>query len=286
MKYLSDSAKVYTIQKRNARRIKRIKKGSIYTLIAIAFIGLFSYFLLQPSIEQIDWNTAKSQNNVEGFTKYLESHPKGEYSKIAQNILDSITLQQAWLIAEKDNTVKAYQRYLNLAATEKDSLNNILEYSKFAKDTLTATKRIESLKNEIANFNLDQEAWQTAVNKNSLTSYLKYIKNDSISGNHNDEANKKIQEIGKNGFLYCGKIVGNRISNSVFEVIFRKESDFRADDIPKTNDIVRAKANRYIYKDLSVNYKSGNSVKVNQIYLIKSVSLQANAVFVEIIYDE
>ncbi|WP_051285124.1 hypothetical protein [Aequorivita capsosiphonis] len=285
MKYLSNSAKVYNIKKRNERRIKRIKKGSVYTLIAFAFIALFSYFLLQPTMEQIDWSTAKSQNNVDGFTEYLESHPKGEYSEIAQNFLDSINMQQAWLVAEKDNTVKAYQKYLNLAAIEKDSLNNILEYSKFAKDTLTATKRIQSLKSEIDNFNLDLEAWQAALGKNTLASYLGYIKNDSISGNHNDEANKKIQEIGKNGFLYSGKTVGNRIPNSVFDVIYRKEGEFKADDIPQTNDIVRANDNRYIYKDLSVNYKTGNSVKINKIYLIKSVSLQANAVFVEIVYE-
>ncbi len=285
MKYLSESAKVYNIKMRNARRIKRIKKGSLYTLIAFAFIGLFSYFLLQPSIEQIDWNSAKSENSAESYTAYLESHPKGEYSEIAQNFLDSINLQQAWLVAEKDNTVKAYQKYLNVAATEKDSLNNILEYSKFAKDTLTALSRIDSLKDEIENSNLDHEAWQTATKKNSLASYLKYIKNDSILGTHNEDAHKKIQEIGKSGFLYCGRAVNNRIPDPIFEIIYRKDSEFKTDEIPKVNDIVRALKNRYIYRDQSVNSKSGNSIEVNQIYLIKSVNLQANAVFVEIIYE-
>src|SRR5690606_25823105 len=173
MKYLSDSAKVYNIKKRNAQRIKLIKKGVVYSLIASAFILLFSYFLLQPSLEQIDWNAAQSENSVESFTAYLESHPKGEYSEIAQNFLDSINLQQAWVVAEKENTVKAYQKYLNVAAIEKDSLNNILEYSKFAKDSLTAINRIISLKDEIANSNLDSGAWLAATEKNSVSSYLK-----------------------------------------------------------------------------------------------------------------
>lgn len=285
MKYLSNSAKVYYIKKRNARRIKRIKKGTVYTLIAFAFVALFSYFYLQPTIEQIDWSNAKSENSVEGFSAYLESHPKGEYAENAQNQIDSIGIQQAWLMAEKDNTVKAYQRYLNLAATEKDSLNNILQYSKYAKYKDAAIAKINSLKDQLDNFNEDQEAWDKAKGKNTLTSYLKYIKNDSISGTHNDEAYKKIQNLGKNGFLYNGKAVGNRIQNSVFDIIFRYQKEFNADDIPQTNDIVRANENRYIYSDLYVNHKSGNSVKVDQIYLIKSVNLQANAVFVEIVYD-
>ena len=285
MKYLSDSAKVYNLKMRNARRIKRIKKGSLYTLIAIAFIGLFSYFLLQPSIEQIDWSAAKSENSVESFTAYLESHPKGEYSETAQNFLDSITLQQAWMVAENDNTVKAYQKYLNVAATEKDSLNNILAYSKFAKDTLTALSRIDSLKDEIENSNLDHEAWMAATEKNSLASYLKYIKNDSILGTHNEDAQKKVLEIGKSGFLYCGRLVNNRIPDPIFDIIYRKDSEFKADEVPQANDIVRALKNRYIYRDQAVNSKSGNSIEVNKIYLIKSVNLQANAVFVEIIYE-
>ncbi|MDC7999947.1 hypothetical protein POV26_02775 [Aequorivita todarodis] len=285
MKYLSDSAKVYNIKMRNARRIKRIKKGSLYTLIALAFILLFSYFLYKPSIEQIDWSKAKSGNNVESFTAYLESHPKGEYSEVAQNFLDSINLQQAWLVAEKDNTVKAYQKYLNVAATEKDSLNNILAYSKFAKDTLTALSRIDSLKDEMENSNLDHEAWQVAISKDNVASYLNYIKNDSILGTHNEDAHNKIQEIGKSGFLYCGRVVNNRIPDPIFDIIYRKDSEYKADEVPQANDIVRAIKNRYIYRDQAVNSKSGNSVKMNQIYLIKSVNLQANAVFVEIIYD-
>lgn len=285
MKYLSDSAKVYNIKKRNARRIKRIKKGSLYMLIVFAFIGLFSYFLLQPSIEQIDWSAAKSENSVESFTAYLESHPKGEYSETAQNFLDSITLQQAWMVAENDNTVKAYQKYLNVAATEKDSLNNILAYSKFAKDTLTALSRIDSLKDEIENSNLDHESWMAATEKNSLASYLKYIKNDSILGTHNEDAQKKVLEIGKSGFLYCGRLVNNRIPDPIFDIIYRKDSEFKADEVPQANDIVRALKNRYIYRDQAVNSKSGNSIEVNKIYLIKSVNLQANAVFVEIIYE-
>ncbi len=285
MKYLSDSAKVYNIQKRNARRIKRIKKGSLYSLILLAFIGLFSYFLLQPSIEQIDWMTAKSENSVESFTNYLESHPKGDYSKIAKNFLDSVSVQQAWLVAEKDNTVKAYQKYLNVAATEKDSLNNILKYSKFAKDTLTAISRIDSLKDKLTNSKMDNDAWQAAIDENSLAAYLKYIKNDSLLGTHNDDAYKEIQKIGKSGFLYCGKVVNNRIPDPIFDIIYRKDSEFKADEVPQANDIVRAVKNRYIYRDQAVNSKSGNSVVVNQIYLIKSVNLQANAVFVEIIYE-
>ncbi len=285
MKYLSDSARVYNIKKRNARRIKLVKKGVIYSFIAFAFIALFSYFLLQPSIEQIDWNTAQNENTVESFTAYLESHPKGEYSEIAQNFLDSINLQQAWIVADKENTVKGYQKYLNVAATEKDSLNNILEYSKFAKDTLTAINRIISLKDEIANSNLDHEAWLAATDKNSVRSYLRYIKNDSILGTHNDDALKKIQEIGKTGFLYCGRATNNTIPNSIFEIIYRKENTFKGNDIPQVNDIVRASENRYIYRDPSVNNKSGNSIEIGKIYFVKSISLQANAVFVEIIYN-
>ncbi|WP_310991986.1 nSTAND1 domain-containing NTPase [Aequorivita marina] len=285
MKYLSDSAKVYNKKKRNERRVKRVKKGSLYTVIALAFFGLFSYFLLKPSIDQMDWNTAKSKNNVAGFATYLESHPKGEYAEIAQNFLDSINLQEAWQVAKTANTVKGYQKYLNLAAIEKDSLNNILQFSRFAKDTATARSTIETLKAKIANSNLDENAWNTAKIKNNLASYLGYIKNDSILGTHNDDAHKKIKEIGKSGFLYCGRAANNKIPDPVFHILYRKDSEFTRNDIPKINDIVQATKNRYIYNDLAVNHKSGYSTKTGNIYLIKSVSLQANAVFVEIVYD-
>lgn len=240
---------------------------------------------MKPSIEQLDWNTAKSEQSVASFTNYLESHPKGKYSEIAQNFLDSVGIQEVWDLAKNDNTVKGYQKYLNFAAIEKDSLNNILQYSKYANDTLTAIKRIDSLKDQIATSNLDHEAWVSATEKNSLGSYLRYIKNDSILGTHNDDAYKKIQEIGKNGFLYCGRVVNNKISDPIFSIVYRKEGEFKTNGIPQANDMVLAKKNRYIYKDLNVNYKSGNSIEVNKIYLVKSVSLQANAVFLEIIYE-
>ncbi|MDN3723570.1 hypothetical protein QRD02_04190 [Aequorivita sp. SDUM287046] len=284
-KYLADSAKIHNAKKRNARRLRRVKKISRYTIVSLAFIGLFTYFIFQPSMEQLDWRTAVSENNEEAYSTYLEAHPKGEYAEIAQNFLDSTMLQQAWQLASKENTVKAYQKYLNVAATEKDSLNNILGYSKFAKDTLVALERIESLKDRMANSNLDETAWNTAQEKNSLASYLRYIKNDSILGTHDDDAYKKIQEIGKNGFLYSGRSSANKIPNSIFKIIYRKDSAFNSNDIPQPNDIVKANENRYIYKDINVNNKSGNSIRIGDIYLIKSVNLQANAVFVEILYE-
>ena len=285
IKYLSDSAKIHNAKKLQARRIRRIKKVSRYALVSMAFIGLFTYFIFQPSMEQLDWRAAVSENEVDGYFSYLEAHPKGAYAELAQKFIDSVGLEQAWQLASSENTVKAYQKYLNLAATEKDSLNNILGYSKFAKDTLTALNRIETLKDKIANANLDEAAWHKAIEKNSLASYLKYVKNDSILGTHDEEAYKRIQERGKNGFLYSGRAMGNKISNSIFDIIFRKDIAFKKDDVPQANDIVKANENRYIYNDITVNHKSGNSIKKEDIYLIKSVNLQANAVFVEIIYE-
>src|SRR5690606_8908926 len=104
-------------------------------------------------------------------------------------------------------------------------------------------------------------------------------------GTHNDDAHRIILEIGKNGFLYCGRAVNNKISDPIFHIIYRKDSEFKVDELPQANDIVRALKNRYIYEDPAVNNKSGYGIEENKIYLIKSVNLQANAVFAEIIYE-
>ncbi len=287
MKYLADSAKIYNIKKRNARRIRRIKKGVIYSIIILAFVSVFIIFL-RPSVEENAWKAANTEYTMEAYTAYLETYPKGIYALTAKDSINSMkylkSLELAWKDAKKQNTIKAYDNYLNLAATEKDSTNRILGYSKMAKDTLIALKKIDSLKKVGSASKLDEAAWDLANSKRTVSAYLEYIQNEKITGINDMLAVVKLNEIGKKGFLYCGKVKGNKITDAVFDLIYRNESGFKDDDMLRANDIVRALKPRYIYSDLSVTRKSGHTLEVNEIYFIKSVVLQANAVFAEIIY--
>lgn len=289
MKYLSDSAKIYNRRKRNARNIKRIKKTLVYSFIVLAFFGLFYYFLL-PSADEKAWKVANSERTVESYSAYLESYPRGIYALTAQDSLESVNLLQslqiAWRDANQTNTVKAYENYLNLAAIEKDSTNQILEFSKLAKASLikTAQTRIDSLKKKASTNKLDEAAWLAATQRNTVGGYLEYFRNEKISGSHDQDVLTKLHEIGKTGFLYCGKLQNNKIADPVFDLVYRNESGFKANDMLKANDIVRARQPRYIYKDLAVKNKSGHTIDVGEDYFVKSVVLQANAIFVEIIY--
>lgn len=289
MKYLSDSAKVYYRKKRNARTVKRLKKAVVYTFIVMAFGGLFYYFLM-PNADEKAWRVANSEHTVESYSAYLESYPRGIYALTAQDSLDSVNLSQnlqlAWRDANQTNTVKAYENYLNLAAVEKDSTNQILEFSKLAKPSAikTAQNRIDSLKKRASTNKLDEAAWLAATKINTVGAYLDYFRNEKISGDHDVEVLGKLHEIGKTGFLYCGKLQGNKIVDPVFDLVYRNESGFKANDVLKANDIVMARQPRYIYRDLAVKNKSGHTVKEGEYYFVKSVALQANAVFVEIIY--
>ena len=289
MKYLSDSARVYNRRKRNARTIKRVKKGVIYSCIVLAFFGLFYYFLL-PNADEKAWKTANSERTLESYTAYLESYPRGIYALTAQDSLNSVNLSQslqtAWRDANQTNTVKAYENYLNLAAIEKDSTNKILEFSKLARPNAIklAQKRIDSLKNKASTNKIDEAAWLEATQRNTVGGYLDYFRNEKISGTHDQDVLAKLHEIGKIGFLYGGKLQNIKIVDPVFDLIYRNESGFKANDMLRANDIVRARQPRYIYRDLGVNNKSGHTIEVGEDYFVKGVVLQANAVFVEIIY--
>ncbi len=285
--YLANIRKIFNRRKRNARRIKRIKKVAGYSLIAVAFFALYYFFAL-PSADEKAWNTANEEHTIDGYEAYLDSYQRGIYALTAQDSLAAMNFLQslkiAWTEAETNNTVKGYENYLNLAAVEKDSLNQVLQYSKLARDTLKALKRIDSLKLEGANSRLDEEAWQNALLQNTVGSYLTYFRNEKIAGKHDKEALARLLEIGKSGFLYSGKLAGNKITDPVFDLVYRNESGFKPNDMLRANDIVVARQPRYIYTDLGVTRKSGNTVKEGEMYFVKSVVLQANAIFVEIIY--
>src|SRR5690606_13226043 len=130
----------------------------------------------------------------------------------------------------------------------------------------------------------DEAAWAVATKYNTVGAYLEYFRDDKISGKHDAEALTKLHEIGKTGFLYGGKLKGNKIVDPVFDLIYRNESGFKPDDMLRTNDIIKARQPRYIYKDLAVTRKSGHTIEAGQNYFVKGVVLQANAIFVEIIY--
>ncbi len=287
-KYLADSEKVYFKEMRNKRRLKRIKKTAMYSVLILVCMGLF-YYLTRPITDEKAWDLALSTNTIDGYESYLDSYGKGTHAPIAKDSIASLTykrdLKAAWLEAQSLNAVKGYENYLNLAAATRNPEGKILTYSTTAKYVETAKNRIDSLKNTVSTTVLDEEAWQKAVNINTVSSYLNYIRNEKIIGDYDMLAAVKIQEIGKTGYLYSGKLEGNQIYDPVFDLIYRSGTEYKEDDMLRTNDIVRALQNRRIYSDPTVTKLSGSLVEQDSIYFVKSINLQANAVFVEIVYN-
>ena len=286
-KYLAASGKVYNKEMRNKRRLKRVKKTVLYSFLVLACMGAF-YYLTRPITDEKAWEVAITTNTIDGYETYLDSYGKGTHAPIAQDSISSLTykgdLKAAWLEANALNAVKGYENYLNLAAATRNPDGKILTYSTQARFVETAKKRIDSLKNTVSTTVLDEAEWQKAERKNTVSSYLNYIRNEKVIGEYDMLAAVKIQEIGKTGYLYCGKLEGNQIYDPVFDLIYRSGTEYKEDDMLRTNDIVRALQNRRIYSNPSVTQVSGSLVEQDSIYFVKSINLQANAVFVEIVY--
>lgn len=287
MKYLSDSAKIYNIKARNSRRINRIKKGVIYTAITVLCLGVFYYFT-RPITDQKAWDVAISENTIKSYEAYIDSYGKGEHASIAQDSIASLKfkrdLNSSWVEANALNAVKGYDNYLNLAATTRDSDGKITGFSKMAKNVELAQKRIDSLRNTESTTELDDTEWKEAEIENSVSSYLNYIRNEKLIGEYDMLAMVKLQDVGKTGYLYSGKVEGDQIYDPVFDLIYRNGGEFKEDSMLRVNDIVRALQNRRIYSNPTVTAASGDLIKQDNIYMVKSINLQGNAVFVEIIY--
>ncbi|MEM0516901.1 nSTAND1 domain-containing NTPase [Aequorivita flava] len=285
--YLSNSAKVYNKKKLNARRVKRFKKGILYTVITLLSLGTFYYFT-RPITDQKAWDLAVSENTVGSYETYIDSYGKGEYATVAHDSIASLKfkkdLRAFWLEATTLNAVKGYENYLNFAATTRDADGKITGFSKLAKYVSIAQKKIDSLRNSESTTLLDDNAWKIAQSKNRVSSYLNYIKNEKVIGEYDMIAMVKLQEVGKTGFLYAGKANNEQIYEPVFDLIYRNGGEFKDDSMLRVNDIVRTLQNRRIYNDPAVRNESGNLVRQDSIYFVKSVFLQGNAVFVEIIY--
>ena len=146
-------------------------------LIAIV-ISLF----LSCSVQK-EYEKAISNNNIIEYNSFLRSHPNSKYSPEIRTRLSYMYDDVAWDYAKRLNTEKSYEQYLNQYPYGNHRYQASTEQNLLASKRIEETKRVE-----------EDNAWQTALYYNNISSYTKYIK-DYRYGKHVYEAQQRIKEL-------------------------------------------------------------------------------------------
>lgn len=278
------SKKPQTIKK---TRNKKIIYG-FFAILVLATSFWFSGFLIEDE-DTKEFNESLQRNTIQDFEFYISKFPEGKFidqardsvyakssreKKLKEQQLKQIE-EEAWKLAVNNDNFESYQLYITKYPDG--------EY------ITTAKQKVAAFSENIENVKQDDQAWNRAVSQATVNAYLEYYTNLNILGSHREEAIKKITEKGIKGWLYSGRISGEKMTESIFELLWRAEN-FSADDILKPNDIVTLKANessRRTYK-FPANRTSNNT---NEVFLSKgikayitAVEKEGNALIAQIIY--
>ncbi|MDT8414065.1 MAG: toll/interleukin-1 receptor domain-containing protein [Flavobacteriaceae bacterium] len=288
----SSSPKAKPTQKTSAEPIKKgkAKKTIIVLLLVIVLaVGAWSsQFLLVD--EDTKWfNDTLQRNTVQDFEFYISRFPEGKFIDQAHDSIYAKTSRerskkeqelkekesQDWENALTANNIEAYQNYIN----HYPNGNHIVE----------ARQKMTVFSENIENQRQDEEAWNTSVSVGSITALLDYYTNPQLLGNHREEALQKIKETGQKGWLYCGRFSGDKMTESIFDLIWRAQ-DFTQKDILKPNDVVMLKANEsarrtYRYADnRNTNNANQTLIEKNKKMYILAVKKEGNALIAHVIY--
>jgi len=135
------------------------------------------------------WQQACKENTVASYKAYLNDDGTAKkYAKIAQSRIQVLENEankyaieadkKAWQQACKENTVEAYQAYL-----EGDTLKKHADEAK---------KQIQVLYPEV-----DKKAWQEACEKNTLKAYQTYLNSNILEKKYASEAKKRLEKAEK-----------------------------------------------------------------------------------------
>ncbi|NBU24217.1 MAG: SPOR domain-containing protein [Gammaproteobacteria bacterium] len=59
------------------------------------------------------WNEAVRTDTPDGYTRYLQDHPKGEHAEQARTRRDALVDERDWGVARRSGSVAAYNKYLS-----------------------------------------------------------------------------------------------------------------------------------------------------------------------------
>lgn len=160
----------------------------------------------------------------------------------------------------------------NTIAQQNDSLINV-------------NKQLEETISKLKKSLTPQAYWDATVKAATTKSYIDYI---THSGNieilFRDEAIENIKTAkGKSGWLFCGRVDGNKFTESIIDIIWRKgeENDYK-NAIPTEGDIVILKGrSRRLYSNTSQSrLKADWAEKTKGVVVDKK--LEGNALFLKI----
>jgi hypothetical protein len=259
-------------------------RAIILSVSGVLILGIFAFFMKEKIFSNKDliaWELALDKDSIEEYKFYLRTNPTGLYQLAARDSIDSIEKKEkvladskAWNKADSINTVVALERYLK-------------EFNQ-GKFVAKAKEKIKILIESGEKIAEDNEAWDR-VKKSSLVDDLaSYVINESILGQHKSEALAMINEVGNEGWLFCGRIVGEKISDSVLELIWRDRSDFSNNMIPAIGDILVVKKAFRTHRRVGATEAedpTGRFVEIDKKVLLLGTELRNNALFAKVRYD-
>ncbi len=289
--FLASSKKRYN-RKKYIRKTAKIGLPGIVVLIG-AFYFINENITLNTTKERLEtdlkntdvvsWGIAKEDNTILGYQDYLDKLPEGKNAQMAKEILEK-KYDTLWITALTINTISGYEDYLIYATksvNESDDGIIIPEYSAFATNVQNAKAKIKQ-----GGLEEENDPWVLAKAQNTVASYMNYVMSDD-NEIYYLEAVSKLKEVGKKGWLFCGRKNDAKTKitiDRVFDIVNRKET-FEVDDLLLEGDIVqlRGKAHRKIRKSAESSSESVGTVRDNTNYFVLS-TIGETAVFVEIIF--
>jgi hypothetical protein len=275
----SSQSQVTPIQSNSSKN-----RAIILSVSGVLILGIFTFFMKEkifPNKDLIAWELALDKDSIEEYRFYLRTNPTGLYQLAARDSIDSIEKKEndladskAWNKADSINTVAALEKYLK-------------EFNQGKSET-KAKEKIKILIESGEKILEDNEVWDRVKVSSLVDDLASYVINDSILGQHKLEALALINEVGNEGWLFCGRIVGVEISNRVLELIWRDSSDISNAMIPAIGDILVVKQAFRTHRRvgaIEAEDRTGRFVIIDKKVLLLETELRNNALFVKVRYD-
>lgn len=271
------------------------KKTGVYkffiVLLGVVILAatLWKLGLFEKDRDSEMYEQALQRNTIAEFEYYINQFPEGKFIEQARDSIFSkntrLNQQKQRELIEKEKT--DWENALN--RNDIESYQNYINKYPNGSHLAEAKQKINEFAQNLNNIKQDNDAWTDAVSKASVDALLNYYTDQSLLGTHKTEALEKIKALGNKGWLYCGRFSGDKMTESIFKLIWRAEN-FTSNDKLMSGDVVMLKSNEsarrtYKYPD---NRNAGNvnteSVKKdNKVYVI-SIKPEGNALIAEVIY--
>jgi hypothetical protein len=257
--------------KKNTKKLPKIVYVAIAIVLGVVLISQLSQTdiedepIVTDNDDESNWASVEISGALDDYKFHVASFPNCIHKDAAMEFINE---GNAWETSILSNSIEGYQKY-------------IYDYPN--------GKYVSEANKYMLDITVDDVAFESASQINTVTSYLDYLLNTSVLGNHSEDAFNALGEIADSGWLYYGRHNGTEMVESIFDVLSSAQSDEVVNNqIPKQNDIVQAKAARYTYNssnDQSNSNRTGSTIQINKKAIILNVENAPNgAIFVEIMY--